>query len=134
MVHFSSYAYGIFCTAANLYQSAFLRTRDHDWCAMSGPASVWDTGSLPPCAMRIEPPLEWACLRQKISYAFVATRLNSSVSTTTPPHFPISPPSPLVPDPSIGDKILSVLPSLSSQYKEYKGTRALSRKTNAGSY
>src|SRR5258708_5373213 len=55
-------------------------------------------------------------------YACVATRLSPSVSTTTPPlHILtslLSPPSPLAPDPSIGDKFLSVLPSLSSQYKQ----------------
>jgi hypothetical protein len=51
-------------------------------------------------------------------YAFVATRLDPSGSTTTPPlHILtslLSPPSPLAPDPS---RLLSVLPSLSSQYK-----------------
>src|SRR6266705_2565149 len=58
-------------------------------------------------------------------YAFVATRLpvDPSGSTTTPLHILtslLSPPSPLAPDPSIGDRFLSVLPSLSSQYRHYK--------------
>jgi hypothetical protein len=55
-------------------------------------------------------------------YASAATRLNPSGSTTTPPlHILtslLSPPSPLAPDPSIRDRFLSVLPPLSSQYKQ----------------
>lgn len=55
-------------------------------------------------------------------YASVATRLSPSGSTTTPPlHILtslISPPSPLAPDPSIGDRFLSILPPLSSQYNQ----------------
>lgn len=48
-------------------------------------------------------------------YAFVAARLNSSVSTTTTPSLRIL--TSMAPDCFIADKIFSVLPSLSSQYK-----------------
>jgi len=55
-------------------------------------------------------------------YASAVTRPNPSGSTTTPPlHILtslLSPPSPLAPDPSIRDRSLSVLPPLSSQYKQ----------------
>ena len=55
-------------------------------------------------------------------YAPVATQLSPSGSTTTPPFHILtsllSPPSPLAPDPSIRDRFLSVLPPLSSQYKQ----------------
>lgn len=55
-------------------------------------------------------------------YASVA-RVNPSGSTTTIPPFHIlttllSPPSPLAPDPPIRDRFLSVVPPLSSQYKQ----------------
>src|SRR5882757_4727612 len=52
-------------------------------------------------------------------YASVATRMNPSGSSTTPPlHILtslLSTPSPLAPDPSIRNGFLSVLPLLSSQ-------------------
>jgi hypothetical protein len=75
-------------------------------------------------------------------YAFVATRLDPSESgsttsrSTTPPlHILtslLSPPSPLAPDPSIRDRLLSVLPSLSSQYKQYKQCSLVTRTTTTG--
>jgi hypothetical protein len=47
---------------ADLYQSSYLGAKDHTLPAISGYASVWDTGGAPPCATVLEPPLKWACL------------------------------------------------------------------------